>query len=97
MRHLLNLRHVTSGENETFGSNTTWGRSTTHPRFDPTAVRTHNLQMPPLTIRLSVTSPDTIYLFTGPLCQLLGDVLPYFNKNFYHNHFILLVFIHFSL
>ena len=48
-----------------FGSNMTWDRSSTHPKFDPTRVRTHGLQimtvlfhgteMPALTTRPSVT------------------------------------------
>ena len=28
-----------------FGSSTTWDRSTTHPKFDPTGIRTHDLQI----------------------------------------------------
>ena len=28
-----------------FSSNATWDRSTTHPKFDPTGVRTHDLQI----------------------------------------------------
>ena len=28
-----------------FSSSTTWDRTTTHPKFDPTGVRTHDLQI----------------------------------------------------
>ena len=28
-----------------FGSNTNWDRSTTHPKFEPTGVRSHDLQI----------------------------------------------------
>ena len=28
-----------------FNSSTTWDRSTTHPKFDPTRVRSHDLQI----------------------------------------------------
>ena len=28
-----------------FSSSTTWDRSTTHPKFDPTGIRTHDLQI----------------------------------------------------
>ena len=60
------LYQIPSCSHNMFSSSTTWDRSTTHPKFDPTGVRTHDLQLmtvifmstetPSLTTRPSVTS-----------------------------------------
>ena len=49
-----------------FSSSTTWDRSTTHPKFDPTRVPTHDLQI--MTVHLSHVT-ETPSLTTRPSCS----------------------------
>ena len=43
----FNLNHM-------FSSSTTWDRNTTHPKFNPTGVRTHDLQI--MTVHFQVSN-----------------------------------------